>query len=144
MLAIRFKRTGRKHQPSFRIVVAEKRSKRDGRAVEDIGFYNPISKEFNIKKERVDYWLKVGAKPTITVWNLLVKHKVINAPKIPVKIKKSNKPAEELSQTQTQAQTSSSQEQLNEVNQESSNESADKEIASVSSNESGSDKQATE
>lgn len=88
MLAIRFKRVGRRHQPAFRIVVAEKRSKRDGRSVEDIGFYNPISKEFGIKKERVEYWLKVGAKPTPTVHNLLVKHKIINAPKIKIKIKR--------------------------------------------------------
>jgi len=142
MLAIRLKKRGRKHQPSFRVVVAEKRSKRDGREIEDIGFYNPISKGFNVKEDRVKYWLSVGAQATPTVWNLLVKHKIINAPKIPIKIKKSNKTAEESSQSQTQ--TFSNQEQLNEVNQESFNESTREEIASVSSNESSSDKQATE
>jgi small subunit ribosomal protein S16 len=91
MLAIRLKKRGRKHQPSFRIVVAEKRSKRDGREVEDIGFYNPISKAFNVKEDRVKYWLSVGVQATPTVWNLLVKHKIINAPKIPIKIKKIKK-----------------------------------------------------
>lgn len=91
MLAIRLKRVGRRHQPAFRIVVAEKRSKRDGRSVDDIGFYNPISKEFNIKKEKVDYWLKVGAKPTATVHNLLVKHNIISGPKIKIKIKSKSK-----------------------------------------------------
>jgi small subunit ribosomal protein S16 len=87
MLAIRFKRIGRKHQPAFRIVVAEKRSKRDGRSVDDIGFYNPITKEFGIKKERLEYWLSVGAKPTPSVHNLLVNHKLITAPKIRIKTK---------------------------------------------------------
>jgi len=88
MLAIRFKRVGRKHQPSFRIVVAEKRSKRDGLSIDDIGFYNPITKEFGVKKERLEHWLKVGAKPTPTVHNLLINHKLISGPKIKIKTKK--------------------------------------------------------
>ena len=88
MLAIRFKRVGRKHQPSFRVVIAEKRSKRDGLSVDDIGFYNPITKEFGVKKERLEHWLKVGAKPTPTVHNLLVNHKLISGPKIKIKTKK--------------------------------------------------------
>jgi len=88
MLAIRFKRVGRKHQPSFRIVVAEKRSKRDGLSIDDIGFYNPITKEFGVKKERLEHWLKFGAKPTPTVHNLLVNHKLISGPKIKIKTKK--------------------------------------------------------
>ena len=88
MLAIRFKRVGRKHQPSFRIVVAEKRSKRDGLSIDDIGFYNPITKEFGVKKERLEHWLKVGAKPTPTVHNLLVNHKLVSGPKIKIKTKK--------------------------------------------------------
>ena len=88
MLAIRFKRVGRKHQPSFRIVVAEKHSKRDGASVDDIGFYNPITKEFGVKKERLEHWLRSGAKPTPTVHNLLVNHKLISGPKIKIKTKK--------------------------------------------------------
>jgi small subunit ribosomal protein S16 len=88
MLAIRFKRVGRKHQPSFRIVVAEKRSKRDGLSIDDIGFYNPITKEFGVKKERLEHWLKVGAKPTPTVHNLLVHHKLVSGSKIKIKTKK--------------------------------------------------------
>jgi small subunit ribosomal protein S16 len=88
MLAIKFKRVGRKHQPSFRIVIAEKRSKRDGLSIDDIGFYNPTTKEFGVKKERLEHWLKVGAKPTPTVHNLLVNHKLISGPKIKIKTKK--------------------------------------------------------
>ena len=88
MLAIKLKRIGKKHQPSFRIIVAEKRSKVTGRYVEDVGWLNPITKEFNIKKEQVEYWLKNGAQPTDTVYNLLVKSGLINGPKRPKHSKK--------------------------------------------------------
>jgi len=116
MLAIRFKRVGRKHQPSFRIVVAEKRSKRNGRSVDDIGFYNPITKEFGIKKERLEYWFSVGAKPTPSVHNLLVHHKLINAPKIRIKTKnKKNK------ETQTSVPQKNLQENLIENKTEQNN-----------------------
>lgn len=87
MLKIRFKKVGRKHQISFRIVIAERRSKRDGKNIEDIGFYNPKSKEFGIKKDRLDYWLKNGAKPTPTVHNLLIKKQLISGKKIKIKTK---------------------------------------------------------
>lgn len=90
MLAIRFKKVGRKHQISFRIVVAEKRSKRDGKSIDDIGFYNPKSKEFGINKEKLEYWLKNGAKPTPTVYNLLIKKQIISGKKIRIKIKSKN------------------------------------------------------
>lgn len=77
MLAIKLQRIGRKHQPSYRMVVAEKRSKLAGPPVEDLGFYNPFSKAFEVKGERVKYWIGVGAIPTITAHNLLVKNGVI-------------------------------------------------------------------
>ena len=78
MLAIKLKRVGKKHQASFRVIVAEKRSKVDGRNVEDIGWWNPRSDQLNIKKERVEYWLKTGAQPTDTVYNLLKKSGAIS------------------------------------------------------------------
>lgn len=81
MLAIKFKRIGKKHQPSYRIVVAEKRSKMGGSFVEDIGWYNPFSKEFKVNKERAEYRIKTGAQPTDTVYNLLVKAGVIQGKK---------------------------------------------------------------
>ena len=117
MLAIRFKRVGRKHQPSFRIVVAEKRSKRDGLSIDDIGFYNPITKEFGVKKERLEHWLKFGAKPTPTVHNILVNHKLISGPKIKIKTKKSE-PKQENQEIKNESQN---QEQV----QNNQNESAE-------------------
>lgn len=83
MLAIKLKRIGKKHQPSYRIVVAEKRSKLNGKYVENIGWLNPKNKQFDIKKERADYWLKIGAQPTDTVHNLLVKSGVVSGQKRP-------------------------------------------------------------
>jgi len=88
MLAIKLRRIGKKHQPSFRIVVAERRSKLGGRYVDDLGWLNPLSKEFKINKERAEHWLKTGAKATASVHNLLVKSGVIGGQKRPVHKKK--------------------------------------------------------
>ena len=75
MLRIRLTRTGKKRQPSYRIVVADKRSQRDGRIVEHIGFYNPLRDpaEYRIKEARALHWLSVGAQPTDAVRRLLEK-----------------------------------------------------------------------
>jgi len=73
MLVIRFFRTGKKNQPSFKIVVTEKRKPpRAGRYIEEVGFWNPLTKEKVLKGERIKYWLSVGAKPSNRVYNLLV------------------------------------------------------------------------
>ncbi len=85
MLKIRFFRVGKKNQPAFKIVVTDKRNPpRGGRFVEEVGFYNPITKEKVLRKERILYWISVGAKPTPSVHNLLVKEKIIEGKKIPV------------------------------------------------------------
>lgn len=70
---IRMKRLGAKKRPFYRVVVADERSPRDGKFIEEIGYYNPISepKEFKINSERVEYWLSVGAQPSKTVARLL-------------------------------------------------------------------------
>lgn len=75
MLRIRLSRTGKKRQPSYRVVVAEKESKRDGRIVESIGHYNPLTNPatFQIKEDRALYWLSVGAQPSDAVRVLLNK-----------------------------------------------------------------------
>ena len=75
MLRIRLSRTGKKRQPSYRVVVAEKESKRDGRVVERIGHYNPLTNpaEFKIDEDRALYWLSVGAQPSDAVRVLLNK-----------------------------------------------------------------------
>ena len=73
MLKLRLKRGGRKGQPSYRVVVMESTSRRDGRPIENLGYYNPISKEFLVSVDRVKLRLQQGAKPTQTVANLLKK-----------------------------------------------------------------------
>lgn len=73
MLMIRLARFGAKKKPSYRVVVIEKERSRDGRAVEVLGYYNPITKPATVKidQARVDHWLKAGAKPSDTVSRLL-------------------------------------------------------------------------
>ena len=74
MLAISLMRTGAKKKPSYRIVVKEKRSKRDGAYLENLGTYSPTrpSADVNLNLERVRYWINKGAQPTETV-NRLIK-----------------------------------------------------------------------
>ena len=78
MLRIRLRRTGKIHQPSYRVVVADQRAKRDGDFVEVLGHYNPRStpKVFEINQERVQHWLSVGAQPSDTVHRLFADHGV--------------------------------------------------------------------
>ncbi len=73
MLAIRLMRMGAKKSPSYRVVVKEKLSKRDGAYVENVGFYNPTREpaELRLNMERVNYWLGRGAQPTDTVRQLI-------------------------------------------------------------------------
>ena len=73
MLAIKLLRTGAKKRPSYRIVVKEKQSKRDGAYLENLGTYNPTRQpaEVKLKAERVQYWIKKGAQPTDTVRRLI-------------------------------------------------------------------------
>lgn len=73
VLKLRLTRMGSKGQPHYRIVVQEARSKRDGRFVENVGHYNPLTEPSTIvvNAERVKYWLSVGAQPTDSVASLL-------------------------------------------------------------------------
>ena len=73
MLAISLMRTGAKKRPSYRIVVKEQRSKRDGAYLENLGTYNPTRQpaEVNLKLERVRHWITNGAQPTETVRRLI-------------------------------------------------------------------------
>ena len=88
MLAIKLQRIGKKHQPSYRVVVAETRSKLKGPPNEDLGSYNSFTKALAVNRERVNYWLGVGARPTVTIHNLLVREGIIGVRKLPVKIRK--------------------------------------------------------
>lgn len=72
---IRLKRIGAKKNPFYRVVVADSRSPRDGKFIEEIGTYDPITKpvKINIDVEKADKWIKNGAQPTDTVKYLLKK-----------------------------------------------------------------------
>ncbi|MCI1857682.1 MAG: 30S ribosomal protein S16 [Sporolactobacillus sp.] len=72
---IRLKRMGAKKRPFYRVVVADSRSPRDGRFIEEIGTYNPVSipKALNIDEEKALDWLSKGAQPSDTVRNLFTK-----------------------------------------------------------------------
>lgn len=83
MLVIRLFRTGKKNQPFFKIVVTDKRKPpRGGRFVEEVGHYNPLTKQNKLNGDRIKYWLSVGAKASDTIHNLLVKEKIIEGSKI--------------------------------------------------------------
>ena len=85
MLTIRLTRKGKKNQPFFRIVVIDKkRSSKGGRAVEVLGYINPLTKKHSFEKERVLHWLKMGAQPTPRIHNLLVTEKVISEKKVAI------------------------------------------------------------
>lgn len=88
MLAIKLQRVGKKHQPSYRVVVAEKRSKMLAPPVEDLGSYDPRTKATTVKGERVLYWIKMGAQPTVTAHNLLVTEGALTGAKLAVKMPK--------------------------------------------------------
>ena len=75
---IRLKRVGRRHRPSFRLAAVDSRRSRDGKVIEELGSYNPVDpredRQVALKRERIEYWLSVGALPSDTVRRLLDKH----------------------------------------------------------------------
>ncbi|MBN4083699.1 30S ribosomal protein S16 [Mycoplasma sp. CSL10137] len=71
MVKLRLKRMGSKFRPVYKIVAADARAPRDGKFIEALGHYNPSTKELVLNKEATDKWIKQGAKPTLTVANLL-------------------------------------------------------------------------
>jgi small subunit ribosomal protein S16 len=74
---IRLRRIGKnpKGKPHFRICVFDERTQRDGRPLEELGFYSPLTNTSKINRERLAYWLKNGAQPTDTVKSLIKKAK---------------------------------------------------------------------
>jgi small subunit ribosomal protein S16 len=94
MLAIKLRPTGKKHQRHFRMVVLEKRSKLQGKYVDNLGWLDPHENKYTIDKEKAEEWIKKGAQPTDTAHNLLVRAGVLKTNKIPVhKKKKATEPA---------------------------------------------------
>ena len=93
MVRIRLSRKGRRNRAFFRIEVFDQRTRRDGAAIEQLGWYNPYATEkekpFELNAERAKYWIDKGAQPTPTIWDLL--HKVgVNKP---VRVKPATKRA---------------------------------------------------
>ena len=79
MVKIRLRRMGAKKNPFYRIVVADSRSPRDGRFIEEVGYYDPMKDPADVKldAEKITEWLKNGAQPTETVKAILTKNGVI-------------------------------------------------------------------
>jgi small subunit ribosomal protein S16 len=75
MVVIRLSRGGAKHRPFYNIVVADKRTRRDGSFIERLGFYNPVAKDgeegLRIAQDRLTYWRGVGAQPSPSVERIL-------------------------------------------------------------------------
>ena len=80
MVKIRLRRMGMKKAPFYRVVVADSRYPRDGRFIEEIGYYNPTTEpaEINIDASKAAEWLKKGAQPTDTVKSLLKKSGIVD------------------------------------------------------------------
>lgn len=74
---LRFKRIGRKRAPFYRLIVIEQSKRREGRPVDEVGYYDPITKEFSFNSIKLIKWIKVGVKPTKTVLHLLERSKIL-------------------------------------------------------------------
>ena len=74
---IRLKRVGRRHRPAYRVAAFDSRQSRDSKVIEELGSFDPIttdeSRRLTVNRERIEYWLSVGAQPTDTVRTLLKK-----------------------------------------------------------------------
>ncbi|MDP3880727.1 MAG: 30S ribosomal protein S16 [bacterium] len=102
MLRIRFKRAGKKNQPAYRLVVSERTRTPFAKAKEDIGWYNPHSKEAGIDADRAKYWLSVGAQPSDTVHNLFIKQGIMEGKKIAVHSQSKKEDVEDSSKEQAE------------------------------------------
>ena len=77
MVKIRWTRTGRHFDPTYRMVVADSRYARDGRFIEQVGFYDPMTDEIKLDEEKIMSWLNKGAQVSDTVKSILSKHGII-------------------------------------------------------------------
>ena len=80
---IRLKRIGAKNSPVYRVVVADSRSPRDGKFIEEIGTYQPLKKDtnFTLNLERAQYWISKGSQVSDTVWNLFLDQGIVKGDK---------------------------------------------------------------
>lgn len=78
MLKLRLKRLGKKRYPFYRLVIMESTSRRNGRPVDEVGYYNPITKDYKFDLDKIKKWLNHGVQPTSTVLTLLKKSEIIS------------------------------------------------------------------
>ena len=110
MLRIKLQRVGRKHDPSYRLVVTDKKTgPKSNKHVETVGHYDTIRKTKNFKEDRIKYWLSVGAQATDVVHNLFVKAGLIEGKTKNVLPKKSPIKKEGEEQQESEAQSEKSQ-----------------------------------
>jgi len=83
MVRLRLTRMGRSHRPFYRLTAIEKRTQRDGKVLENLGWYNPVekdpTKQLSLKTDRIKEWLGNGAQPSDTVGDLLAKRDIIES-----------------------------------------------------------------
>jgi small subunit ribosomal protein S16 len=77
MLKLRLKRLGKKRSPFYRLVIMENSARRNGRPVDEVGYYNPMTKQYKFETEKIQKWLGYGVQPTETVANLLKKAEIV-------------------------------------------------------------------
>lgn len=82
MVRLRLQRLGRRNRPFYRLNAIDQRTRRDGRVIENLGFYDPLApdqtKQIQIDGERVKYWISVGAQPSETVRDMLAKRGLVD------------------------------------------------------------------
>lgn len=103
MLRIRLSRVGKTNNAQFRITVADGHRAPSGKFIEILGHYNPHTKEKVFKKERIDYWIARGAKPSSTVYNFFIDAGIIKGEKIMSWVPKKKALTEDEKKTVTQA-----------------------------------------
>lgn len=85
MVKLRLKRVGRRHRPSYRLAAVDSRRARDSKVIEELGQYDPVNEntelQVNFEKERIQYWLGVGAQPSDTVRRILIHQGLLEADK---------------------------------------------------------------
>lgn len=112
MLKLRLKRVGRRHDPSFRVVITENTAPPKGKYLEAVGFYNARLKQIKLDAERIRHWLSVGAQPTDTVHNLLIKEGIMKGKKIAVHSTRQRKKSDEAASTPTEGGDTASTESV--------------------------------
>ncbi|HZW09409.1 MAG TPA: 30S ribosomal protein S16 [Phycisphaerales bacterium] len=98
MVRLRLQRLGRRNRPFYRLNAIEKRTRRNGAVIEQLGWYDPVAsdpaKQLNLNGERIQYWLGMGAQPSETVADLLAKNDLLT-PKLKTKWEADRKAARE-------------------------------------------------